>query len=119
MIAIRRVAFFGALALTCALSIGARAQDRHAGHSLEQDEHDERAEGLEARRAAQVRLLWRDARWRQDPVVRIKLLGLNDFHGALSRRTVGPRPAGGAAVLASYLEAAAAQAEDGAFIIHA
>jgi 5'-nucleotidase len=117
MIAIRRLVLGGALALACALAGSVQAQ--HQGHSLEQDEHDERAEGLEARRAAQVRLLWRDARWRQDPVVRIKLLGINDFHGALSRRTVGPRPAGGAAVLASYLEAAAAQAEDGAFIIHA
>jgi 5'-nucleotidase len=118
MIPVRRVVLGGALALACALGTGAHAHEEQ-GHSLEQDQHDERAEGLEARRAAQARLTWRDSRWRQDPVVRIKLLGLNDFHGALSRRNVGARPAGGAAVLASYLTAAAAQAEDGAFVIHA
>jgi 2',3'-cyclic-nucleotide 2'-phosphodiesterase (5'-nucleotidase family) len=48
--------------------------------------------------------------------VHIKLLGINDFHGALSRRTVGPRPAGGAAVLASHLESAAAAADVGAHL---
>lgn len=51
---------------------------------------------------------------------KIKLLGFNDFHGQLSTgRRVGTRPVGGAAVLASYLHAAEAQAQDGSIIVHA
>lgn len=46
------------------------------GHSLESDQHDERAEGAQARSKASERILWRDARWKQDPVVRVKLLGI-------------------------------------------
>jgi 5'-nucleotidase len=50
----------------------------------------------------------------------IKLLGFNDFHGQLSTgKLVGTRPVGGAAVLASYLHAAEAQAQDGSIIVHA
>jgi len=50
----------------------------------------------------------------------IKLLGFNDFHGQLSTgKLVGGRPVGGAAVLASYLHAAEAQAQDGSIIVHA
>ena len=50
----------------------------------------------------------------------IKLLGFNDFHGRLETGLrVSNRPAGGAAILASYLRAAQAQAKDGAFIVHA
>ena len=90
-----------------------------SSHSLESDQHDERVEGTNARSKASERVLWRDARWKQDPVVRVKLLGINDFHGQLSPRVVGTRPAGGAAVLTSYLKAAAATAQDGALIIHA
>jgi len=51
---------------------------------------------------------------------RIKLIGFNDFHGQLSTgKLVGTRPAGGAAVLASYIHAAEAQALDGSIIVHA
>ena len=107
-----------ALLLVAALG-GAPASAHDQGHSLEADGNDRRAEGFEARRLAQHRLVWRDPRWRQDPVVRIKLLGINDFHGQLSPRPVGNRLAGGAAVLASYLERAAADAESGALIVHA
>jgi 5'-nucleotidase len=49
----------------------------------------------------------------------VKLLGLNDFHGQLSPRTVDGRKVGGAAVLASYLKAAAASASERTFIVHA
>jgi 5'-nucleotidase len=50
----------------------------------------------------------------------IKILGFNDFHGQLSTgKLVGSRPVGGAAVLASYLHAAEAQAQDGSIIVHA
>src|SRR5262245_53911040 len=89
------------------------------GHSLEEDQHDERAEGPRARIDAERRVTWRDRNWNRDPVVRLKLLGINDFHGQLSPRLVGNRFAGGAAVLASYLESASAAAQDGAIIIHA
>ncbi|HKP63847.1 MAG TPA: bifunctional metallophosphatase/5'-nucleotidase [Polyangiales bacterium] len=50
--------------------------------------------------------------------VRVKLLGLNDFHGQLSPRREAGRPIGGAAVLVSYLKAAAAGAEN-VFFVHA
>ncbi len=104
--------------LAAAGSTAALADGQHA-HSLEEDLHDDRAEGLEARRLAVLRQVWRDERWRQDPVVRIKLLGINDFHGRLSPTLVAGRATGGAAVLRSYLDAAAGAAEDGALIIHA
>jgi 5'-nucleotidase len=89
------------------------------GHSLEADQHDERVESMQARTQATRRIGWRDPAGRGDPIVPVKLLGINDFHGQLSPRSVGSRPAGGAAVLASYLKAAAAQASGDAFIIHA
>lgn len=40
--------------------------------------------------------------------LKVKILAINDFHGQLSPKTVGARPAGGAAVLASYLKSAQA-----------
>src|SRR4051812_46698214 len=51
--------------------------------------------------------------------VAIKILAVNDFHGQLSPKPVGGRPAGGAAVLASYLRAASAGIEERTFIVHA
>ncbi|MGH8235921.1 MAG: metallophosphoesterase, partial [Steroidobacteraceae bacterium] len=104
------------LTLTCA---NAGAQHYDAGRSLEADQHDERAEGVQARAKASVRVRWQDSAGRHDPTIAVKLLGLNDFHGQLSPRLIGPRPAGGAAVLASYLQTAADQAAGPAFIIHA
>lgn len=62
---------------------------------------------------------WRAPDWKRDPIIEVKLLGINDFHGQLSSRAVGTRPAGGAAVLAAYLDNASAQAKGNAFIIHA
>ncbi|HVF16334.1 MAG TPA: bifunctional metallophosphatase/5'-nucleotidase [Steroidobacteraceae bacterium] len=105
-----------ALALVAALpTVYAHEQS----HSLESDSFEARAEVLRDRTQAAQRVRWRDERWKRDPVVNIKLLGINDFHGQLSPRTVGARPAGGAAVLASYLRSASAAASDGAFIVHA
>lgn len=106
------------LLLGAAAPLIASAHGRH-GHSLEGDRFDDPREGIGERHKARQRVTWRDWRWRYDPVVRIKLLGINDFHGQLSPRAVAGRPAGGAAVLAAYLEGAAAEAEDGALIIHA
>ena len=105
-----------ALAMLGCISL-AHAHDQ--GHSLEADTFEARIESLRERARASQRVRWRDERWKRDPVVNIKLLGINDFHGQLSVRAVGARPAGGAAVLASYLHAAAESAQDGAFIIHA
>ncbi len=107
-----------AAAVATVLSGSEQAHSQHS-HSLEADQHDERVEGAAARRQAAERLTWRDSRWKQDPVVQVKLLGINDFHGQLSVRAVGARPAGGAAVLASYLRAAAESAKHGAIIVHA
>lgn len=72
---------------------GALRAHESQSHSLESDRYDER-EGIEQRDRARHRVVWRDARWRQDPVVRVKLLGINDFHGQLSPRTVAGRSAG-------------------------
>jgi 5'-nucleotidase len=108
------------VALSAAVLMSTAAiAEQNFGHSLEEDQHDERAEGPRARIDAERRVTWRDRNWNRDPVVRLKLLGINDFHGQLSPRLVGTRPAGGAAVLASYLQSAAAAAQDGSIIIHA
>ena len=74
--------------------------------SIEQDYRDPPLEGLSARQRASERRSWRAPDWRPEPVVSVNLLSINDFHGQLSPRTVAGRPAGGAAVLASYLKSA-------------
>src|SRR5687768_1681570 len=104
-------------AIVATLSLHAFAHE--PSHSLEADQKDARLEGPQARKEAAERITWKDARYASDPVLQVKLLGINDFHGRLSVNAVGSRPAGGAAVLASYLRAASASAKDGAFIVHA
>jgi 5'-nucleotidase len=106
-----------AAAVAATFSVSAHSHDQ--SHSNESDKFEERLEGIGARNKAAQRLTWRDARWKHDPVVNIKLLGINDFHGQLSPRAVGTRPAGGAAVLASYLRVASDAAKNGAIIVHA
>jgi 5'-nucleotidase len=112
-----------ATALLTLISANAGAQHHDAGHSLEADQRDERVEGVQARSKASVRVRWQDPAGRRDPRIEVKLLGINDFHGQLSPRTLGPpnalRPVGGASVLVSYLKAATEQAQGQAFIIHA
>ncbi|MGA2447562.1 MAG: bifunctional metallophosphatase/5'-nucleotidase [Polyangiaceae bacterium] len=56
---------------------------------------------------------------RTDPLVHVKILGINDFHGQLSPKKLQGRPVGGAAVLASYLRSASAGQEDRTLIVHA
>jgi 5'-nucleotidase len=107
-----------AAAVAATFSVAANAHDQ-SSHSNEQDKFEERVEGAAARNKAAQRLTWRDSRWKHDPVVNIKVLGINDFHGQLSPRAVGARPAGGAAVLAAYLRVASDAAKDGAIIVHA
>lgn len=47
--------------------------------------------------------------------VRLQLLAINDFHGALQSRTLGGRPIGGAAVLAAYWDRWEEEAKKGGF----
>jgi 5'-nucleotidase len=115
----------GAVALSSVLSMGAMAENKphpsviHS-HSHEEDLEDERLSNAHARRRAAERIGWKDERRQRDPVIDLKVLGINDFHGQLAAgRMVGPRPVGGAAVLASYLKTAAAAAKDGYLLIHA
>jgi 5'-nucleotidase len=89
-------------------------------HSNEEDLDDAREHSPALRAKARERVGWRDEKSKRDPIVHIKVLGFNDFHGQLSAgRLVGNRPVGGAAVLAAYLKAAGSSAEDGHLIIHA
>lgn len=116
----RYVAGLRVLAISVATMVGLPAfAHGDAGHSLESDQTDERFDNPSTRQKANVRLRWKDPRAARDPIVNLKVLGINDFHGQLSPRMVGARPAGGAAVLAAYLKNAAADAQDGSLIIHA
>jgi 5'-nucleotidase len=71
---------------------------------------------------ANHRVTWKSERAENGgALVRLQILAINDFHGQLSTgRRSGNRPAGSAAVLASYLRNAEAQFADGhTFIVHA
>jgi 5'-nucleotidase len=76
-------------------------------------------EGPELREHAAERVEWHHDGPRPTAPVKVRLLTFNDFHGQLSAKTVGARPAGGAAVLAAYLRSAQAGVEDRTFIVHA
>jgi len=103
------------LALSLSISLPAQAQHVCGG------DHDH--DGAEEREHASAPVSWRDeqalAGGPNAAPVQVRLLGFNDFHGQLAPRAVGARPAGGAAVLAAYLEADAAGLEDRTFIVHA
>jgi hypothetical protein len=58
------------------VAANAGAQHYDAGHSLEADQHDERAEGMQARVKASERVRWQDPAGRRDPRVSVKLLGI-------------------------------------------
>jgi len=74
----------------------------------------------ELRAQASTKNYWRDAKAANpESWTRFKILGFNDFHGQLESRTLFGRPAGGAAVLASYLEAESDEVDGHAFIVHA
>ncbi|HBM08576.1 5'-nucleotidase [Pseudomonas sp. 10B238] len=87
----------------------AQAQALPEHGSIEQDYREQQLEGLSARQRASERRSWRAPDWRVEPVVSVNLLSINDFHGQLSPRNVAGRPAGGAAVLASYLKSASGE----------
>jgi 5'-nucleotidase len=74
------------------------------------------------RRLVAEPVTWRDpALQDQEPsLVRVKILGFNDFHGQLSNdKRVEGRPVGGAAVLAAYFKRAMAGVEGETIIVHA
>ncbi len=87
------------------------------GHNCQ--DHADEGDDLAARDRARVPVGWRHNGPRPGKQIAVQILGFNDFHGQLSPRTVSSRPAGGAAVLASYLRAASAGQEDRTFIVHA
>jgi len=77
----------------------------------------------EFRLAAEDRIVWRTPDLPSDASgrnwVRAKILGFSDFHGSLNGRDIDGRPVGGAAVLAAYLRAEAAEVDNYAVIVHA
>lgn len=90
----------------------------------EHDHTNSADEELELRQQAATRVSWRDEKFdvnaNNNSWTHLKILGINDFHGQLSPgRRVGSRPVGSAPVLAAYLNQATANAQDGAFIVHA
>lgn len=79
-------------------------------------EHD----SMELRTQASTRIYWQEHQAaNEESWVHFKILGMNDFHGQLEPRRLFGRPAGGAAVLASYLKAESKKSENGAIIVHA
>jgi len=104
----RSLALATLAAMACAAPAGrARACDHeHDGHPEDRD-------------AAARRVSWDDRKVPKARRVPVQILGINDFHGQLSPRVVSTRPAGGAAVLAAYLQAAQSGREDETIIVHA
>ena len=87
-----------------------------ASESHYHEEHD----SAQLRAEASKVNYWRDSNAAHpNSWTRFKILGFNDFHGQLEARVLFGRPAGGAAVLASYLEAEANESDNGALIVHA
>jgi 5'-nucleotidase len=82
---------------------------------------DEELNDMAARDEASQRVAWASQKFPpgSSQAVRVQLLGFNDFHGQLSPRRVSNRPAGGAAVLASYLQAETNEFNGTTFIVHA
>lgn len=86
------------------------ASDNLQASSLEGGPDDDEEVTPEMRIAAEQRLEWRDSTCQQidnKGLMHVQVLSINDFHGQISAgRRVMDRPAGGAAVLASYLASA-------------
>lgn len=77
------------------------------------------AQAAELREIAAQRLVWR-AQDAASATTRVRILAINDFHGALAAgMRIGARPAGGAAVLAAYLRIAQRGWESATIIAHA
>mgnify|MGYP001359263316 CR=1 FL=1 len=109
-----------ALVLAAALCLGALAPWARAGCGCGGDGDDHDDDGVELRETARQAVSLSRVASPNCTTVDVKLLGINDFHGQLSTgRTVAGRPVGSAAVLASYLLAAARDYGDRAFLVHA
>jgi 5'-nucleotidase len=107
------LAFFSA---TLSLSAGAVGHSEEEVNYCGHKDHDSQ----ELREQASNRIYWQDYRAANpESWVRFKILGFNDFHGAIEQRNLFGRPAGGAAVLGSYLKSESEESENGAFIVHA
>lgn len=110
-------------ALVFALSLTIFTSPADAGGGPAHHHEDDESESLDERYAAE-----KPVQWRQEDSedagphgwVRFKILGINDFHGQLGPgRRVANRPVGSAPVLAAYLRAAMAEAENAAILVHA
>lgn len=67
-----------------------------------------------------ARVSWTAAQGARTPAIELHVLAFNDFHGNLERPAIATRrPAGGAAVLAAYLEAAEREHPGHTLIVHA
>lgn len=131
-IILKPLAHFAAMGIlwlspACALSPAfAEALVEH--HSHEWDRDDEADDTIEARQDAGRRVEWKTSNFHEhekESLLRVQILGINDFHGQISAgRRVANRPVGGAAVLAAYLKAAQQDTNDPelpdrTFIVHA
>jgi 5'-nucleotidase len=95
------------------------APDDH-GHGCADHPDAAASDSAEVRADAARTVLWKSKEPKKSPVVKARILGFNDFHGQLPEgRRVSNRPVGGAAVLASYLRAAASDFQDRSLIVHA
>ncbi len=105
------------LAVLALVACAAPARAQHAcGHG---DDADDNSSAMEARAAAMQRVEWRAAGKVARPA-KVRLLGINDFHGQLpAGRKVASRPVGSAGVLAAWLKAAEMGDEDRTLIVHA
>lgn len=121
-LALQTSVFFALLLLCSLLLTDVIAQDVCTlDHSHDETEEDQ----PELRETAVQPVTWRAATTAvaavsRDARIPVQILAINDFHGQLSAgRLVAGRPVGGAAVLASYLNAAQAGIEKNTLIVHA
>ena len=117
----KRLLLAACLAATAsAVDAGAIAKHHHDFSNLDLCGH-EHHDSMEERLQAAKRVSWKRPGHSHShhPTVKFKILGFNDFHGNLESRTLSGRPVGGAAVLASYLEAETADSDNGSIIVHA
>lgn len=102
----------GAALFTCAACVHATPD---SPDFCEHDHHDSQT----LRQEAATLVSWKNKKtWAKEPV-KIKILGFNDFHGALERRTLSGRPVGGADVLAAYFSTEAREVKGNAILVHA
>lgn len=82
-------------------------------------EHDLHQDSQTLRQDAGERVSWKNKKLQAKEPVKVKVLGFNDFHGALERRSLSDRPVGGADVLAAYFTSEASEVKGNAILVHA